>query len=188
MFIIGHLVGCIFWGSLAAISITVGVWFLCRCFDCYPSLIMYGILVALFLLVSFQTTILTGALYVKGYVADAEEYASTLLMIDQERSFSVSDVNHYCELLCDRFPMLKPFLKNVDMSGAVDSASSGYGLMSFLTERLNTTINNYILRRILWLGGFAFVAILSILYTSRNNTSSYSSATYGNDGQVGLQF
>lgn len=188
MFIIGNLAGCVLWGSVAAMAVTAGVWLLCRSLDCYPSLPMYGILAVLLLLTGFQTTMLTGALYFKGYVADANEYAAALVTNAEDDTYSVSDINQYREKLTEHYPMLKPFISNIDMSGSTEYISSGKDLLSFLVEKLNGTINSYILRRVLWLTGFILAAIFSIVFTSRYTASSHSLPGDAYQGQAELQF
>jgi len=188
MFVIGNIIGSIFWGAVLAVLVVLLTYVVCRAIrvQSVQGLSAIIIFIILFLLAGAQTTMIAGALYGKGYVDDISNFANSIVS-------SSSDAVDFEELrhnLSDEYPIAKPILDKIDGSGAANYVSKGHTVVDFVTDNLNDTLNYYILRRILWLIGFVVVAISGILLLADNKkqNKSYGMQDFNDISSVPMGF
>ena len=176
MFLIGNIIGSVFWGLIITIVVVGGVFLLCKALVSYraSSLLSLGILLVLFVLAGAQSTMMVGAMYAKGYVDDISTYANSLVTAGADAVQSgtdavpsVSDFNRIRQQIEDQFPMAKPVLDRIDVGDLDQYVASGHSVVDFIANELKSTLNYYILRRVLWLMGFVLVALVGILLLNR---------------------
>lgn len=173
MFIVGNIFGCLFWGALIAIAVTIAVWLLCLVLDRVASLLTYIVLVVLLLLTGVQATLMVGALYSKGYVTDIGDYANSLFLRDKGDTMSNMDIDNLCVRIVNEFPVAKPLLDKMDTSGLQAYVAKGHTVIEYVTDDLKSTLNWYILRRVLWILGFVGGAVVAILILNRPHDYTY---------------
>lgn len=166
MFVIGNVIGSIFWGAVLAVLVVLLTYIVCRAIrnqsvQGLPAIIVLG---ALLLLTGAQTTMIVGALYGKGYVDDISSFANSIVSTGSE-AVDFEELRHN---LSDEYPIAKPILDKIDGSGAANYVRKGHTMVDFVADNLNDTLNYYILRRILWLIGFVVVAVVAILLLAGN--------------------
>lgn len=168
--------GSVFWGLIITLAIVGCVYLLCKVLISYraTSISSLAILVILFVLAGFQSTLMVSAMYAKGYVDDIGIYANSLVSTsaDAVKSgadaiSSVSDFNGFRQQIEDRFPIAKPVLEHINVNELNQYMASGHSVVDFITDELKSTFNYYILRRALWLLGFVLVALVGILLLNR---------------------
>ena len=113
-------------------------------------------------------------MYAKGYVDDISTYANSLVTAGADAVQSgtdavpsVSDFNRIRQQIEDQFPMAKPVLDRIDVGDLDQYVASGHSVVDFIANELKSTLNYYILRRVLWLMGFVLVALVGILLLNR---------------------
>ena len=194
MIFLGNILGCIFWGALIAVAATGIVYLLCRLISgSVTSLGAYIVLTVLFILAGAQGSMITGALYLKGYVADAHDAIETLIPNIETSGMeqATGNIDQLRQRLLDEYPMLASFIDKIDLSQAssyVQNAQNGSTAMAdFVANQFNDTLNYYALRRVLWLIGFMVAAALAItLFFSYRN--SYSTDYTESSSGGSLQF
>lgn len=191
MFIVGNIVGTVFWGAILAIVVVVLTYSVCRAIrsQSVQSVTAIAILGVLLLFAGAQTTMIVGALYGKGYVKDISGYANSLVSAGSEKVESVTDFEELRRQLSDQFPMAKPVLDKIDGSGAAQYVSRGHTVVDFVADNLRDSLNYYILRRVLWLIGFVVVAMASILLTGdKRKRKSYGVQEFDMDNPLPMEF
>ena len=173
MFIVGNMIGCLFWGALMAVVLTAAVWSLCRVLDRASSLATYIVLFVFLLLVGAQCSMVVGAMYAKGYVTDIENYANTLLPKGEDMTEATPNIKGVLSQITDKFPMAAPIIDSIDIDDAQEYVANGHSLVSYITADWNSTLNYYILRRVLWIVGFILVAVIAIVCLNKPTDYSY---------------
>ncbi len=111
----------------------------------------------LFFFLSYQAILLCGAVTIKTYISDVEEYVDDMvspLPVFVEVPQMVSD--HVMEKVVDHWPLIG-YYANIYTCSGYTSENYAQGL----AEELNHYINMYILRRVLW--SLAFIVIGAVL-------------------------
>ena len=191
MFVIGNIIGSIFWGAVLAVLVVLLTYVVCRAIriQSVQGLSAIIILVVLFLFAGAQTTMIAGALYGKGYVDDVSSYANSLVSTGSEAVESATNFEELRQQLSDQFPMAKPILDKIDGSGAAQYVSKGHTVVDFVAENLNDTLNYYILRRVLWLIGFVVVAMAVIILTNgKQKNKSYGVQDFDEISSIPMEF
>ena len=173
MFIVGNMIASLFWGALMAVVLTAAVWLLCRVLDRASSLATYIVLLVFLLLVGAQCSMVVGAMYAKGYVTDIENYANTLLSNGDDFAGQAADVKSVLSQITDKFPMAAPIIDSIDIDDAQEYMAKGHSLVSYIAADWNSTLNYYILRRVLWIAGFILVAVIAIVCLNKPTDYSY---------------
>ena len=166
-------IGCILWGAAIAIIMTVAVWLLCQVLDRAASPLTYVVLAILFVLNGAQATMMIGAMYGRGYVADMGEYVNSFVGQGENVTASINDFDNLRGQLENDFPMMKTVLDKIDTSKLRSYMEEGHSIVDFVTDELKSILNWYILRRILWMLGFMVTAVVAILFLSRRRDYSY---------------
>lgn len=134
----------------------------------------------LFVLLSFQSILLCGAITVKSYINDievlAKEWESNISDINQlpQRNASIS-----WDAAINEYPLIGQF---ADAAETASHASSD--IIVSMSDELHSFLNYYILRRILWGAAFSIIGgllIIKTMETSGRSGRNYSvnSSCYG---------
>ena len=117
MFIIGNIIGSIFWGGLIALLLTAAVWLLCQVLDRARSVWTYAVLLVFFLLAGAQCTMMVGTMYAKGYLTDIGEYANMLVSTGEDMAGSVSgnidDISNILDQISEEYPIVTPIINKI---------------------------------------------------------------------------
>ena len=171
MFLIENILGCIFWGLLAGVTITIGMYMLCRVLDLRPqeSVVGLAVLAVLLIFCTAQSGMLTGAFYAKGYISDIGQAAAALTNSENTSHTQVSaeQVAQLCDEIADKHPVAKPLLSFLDFNELKEHLHEGHGIVEAMTQSLVSELNAYILRRVLWMVGLVVVAFFVIAYFCR---------------------
>jgi len=179
MFLIENILGCIFWGLLAGVTITIGTYLLCRMLDLRPqeSVVGLGVLAVLLIFCTAQSGMLTGALYAKGYISDIGQAAAALTSseitphtVSAEQvapTASAEQIAQLCDEIADEYPAAKPLLSFLDFNDLKEHLHEGHGIVDAMTQSLVSELNAYILRRVLWMVGLVVVTFFVIAYFCR---------------------
>lgn len=194
MIFLGNILGCIFWGALVAVVATGIVYLLCRLISgSVNSLGAYIVLTVLFILAGAQGSMITGALYLKGYVTDAHDAIESLIPNIDTGDVEQATVNidQLRQRLLDEYPMLASYIDKIDLSEANNYLQNAQGsstaIANSVANQFNDTLNYYVLRRVLWLIGFMVAAtlVITFFFSYRNN---YSTDFTGQSSGGSLQF
>jgi len=166
MFIVSNVIGCIFWGAVLAIAIAALVFYLCR-FLWGSSATSAGILIPVIVMTLFvgaQTTLITGALYAKGYISDISDSANSIIGSTADYAGdATAGVRSTISSIRNNFPMLGPLLDDVDIDRATRYVEGGgHSVVDFIAGNLHDTVNYYILRRVMWTLGFVLITLTGI--------------------------
>jgi hypothetical protein len=85
----------------------------------------------------------------------------------------VADFNELRNQIEAEFPLASTLLDNIDTSGLQAYLEEGNSIANYITDDVKSTINYYILRRILWMVGFVIVAFVAIFLLNRRRDYSY---------------
>jgi len=155
-YVIGELVGCIFWGVLIAVGLSVLLFFIPRLLNPNYSFSPLAIisLVVIFLFLSFQSTLLVGSIKVKGYLPTKKQILSILPEIKNEK-FSLATFQATARELTADYPMLESFIETAaeSLQGAGTNISSLADLADYYSNKIHSLVNKYMLRRIAWIAG-----------------------------------
>jgi predicted PurR-regulated permease PerM len=177
MFIIGNIIGSIFWGGLIALLLTAAVWLLCQVLDRARSVWTYAVLLVFFLLAGAQCTMMVGTMYAKGYLTDIGEYANMLVSTGEDMAGSVSgnidDISNILDQISEEYPIVTPIINKIDISDAQEYMAKGHTLVDFITDDIHDAMNYYILRRVLWTLGFMIVAAIAIIWLNKPTDYTY---------------
>ena len=173
MFVVGNIIGSLFWGSLIAIVVTVAVWLLCQAVDRAASPVTYIIMVILLILTGAQATMMVGAMYAKGYITDINDYANSLMSTSESITAYNSNFDELRHQIEEEFPIAKLLFDKIDTDGLQAYLNKSQSITDYLTDNLNSTLNWYIIRRILWMMAFVVVAIVAIMFLNRPHDYSY---------------
>lgn len=173
MFFIGNIFGSILWGALISIVITSLVFLVCHLLDRGHSPLTYIVLAVLLFFTGFQSTMMVGAMYVKGIASDIGDYATMLVDSGENMAGEVADFNELRNQIEAEFPLASTLLDNIDTSGLQAYLEEGNSIANYITDDVKSTINYYILRRILWMVGFVIVAFVAIFLLNRRRDYSY---------------
>ena len=117
--------------------------------------------VILFFFLSFQSILLCGALSVKSYSDEFEMTINTLVQnIPQNTQFTQEDSQQVLDYLIEDRPLVGHFVNGADFRGHTPQT-----LATAMVDELNSTMNMYILRRVLWSLLFIISSVVLILKT-----------------------
>lgn len=156
MSFIFNLISTLLWGGLLSIVIIVLLYLLMRALYSSYRFTLWNILLVLVLWILFfaQSTMMIGAMYAKGYVDDVQELVSGVAN-QANGAFgqlsSIEQVEQVKQAIQEELPIVSSYIDKIDVKSiADDSTDYAVGIAQFM----RTTINYYILRRILWIIGF----------------------------------
>ena len=188
MIIFGNILGSIFWGAVIALAATGIVWMLCRLISgSVRSLGAYIVLTVLFLLAGAQGSMLTGSLYIRGYVADAGETIQALMPTIEAGNIeqTTASFDDLRKQLLKEYPMFAPYADKIDLSTIRTAYEQGKdvptAVAGSVTSQIDDALFYYALRRLLWLLGFMVAATLAIVFFFSYRSSS-SGMDYGGFG------
>ena len=169
MFIIGNLIGCLLWGTLIALLVVGGIFFLLRLLvpNSLNSVFSWGVLAILFVHTTAQSSLMVGAMYAKGYVNDVSGYANNLLPEKSTAQDAVSDFQRIRQQIEEQFPLSKSVFKRINTDDIQEYTASGHSVVEFIADEMKSTINYYILRRVVWLLGAVLIALVGILVLNK---------------------
>ena len=140
----------LFWGILAGVITAVLVMYLINNLMNTPKWLIGAVGTFLFFFLSFQFTAMIGAGKVKDLVADVAMLSNTVS--------GKADWN----VIIDEYPILKPYLNQVDTTLAETGAKKA-SVLSYI----NSTINGYMWRRAAWaLGGLVVCFVIALVSDS----------------------
>ena len=167
MWILGNVRGSIFWGAVIAIVVTFAIYALAKQLDRSDSVLTWCILAVLLLFAGVQSSMMTGALYAKGYVDDVSTYAANLLPEKNNTQNAVSDFQRIRQQIEEEFPLSKSIFEHFDADDIQQYTDSGHTVVEFIADEMKSTINYYILRRVAWLLGAILLALVGILMLNK---------------------
>lgn len=152
--LIGNIIVCILWGAFLSSVFVALLYAVVRVlWHAIPfSLLTFFIALTTWILIFFQSTVLVGAMHAKEYVDDIAVLATKLMeqMNTPCQAFSPNDVEQFKQKLTEEYPLLSSYINKVETaaftSGSID-----------LVKEVKNQINCYILRRVLWIGGFMII-------------------------------
>lgn len=122
----------------------------------------------LFLILSFHASIICGAITIKGYGDDAERlingYVSAL---DADALLSADDSQAIIERLGEDLPLVEYYADYADFHGHTPST-----IAAAMNDELQSFMNEYILKHVLWLLFFAVVGAFCIIRTTERGLAS----------------
>lgn len=152
---------CIFYGVLITSVLMAVVYFVLRQVNrstvCTIAFFLVGVI--LFVLLSFQQTLMVGAIKAKEYLNDVAEYVEEIADVkDGIIDRTSREVNtDYVQKIKKQFPEFSLFV-DVDKIGE-NLNDMGTTVME-MKENTSSSLNYYILRRIMWSLGFLVAAIV----------------------------
>ena len=159
MFVLSNLIGCIGFGLLLALLLGGGLVFLAHLlFSPYRS--QGGailVMIAMFLLLLFQSVLLVGAWYAKDYVADLTAVGT------QTVTALANDAN--LDKLTEQFDVQR--VQDIAQAGI----DTGISTVTHLADSLNSVINGYIWRRIGWMALVAVLGMTALGFMGGGNSS-----------------
>lgn len=161
---------CIFYGIIITAFIMVTLFFLLKNLSSgvYRSIPFYITGTVLALLLTINTTVIIGAVKIKGQTESMRIWLTQQL----DGMEGIADVHSSQQIgteLNEQFPLLDCFFNLYDMSG--NSISS---LPQAFYETINREANQIILRKSIWSVGFIIAAILTALYFTKENVNTNS--------------
>lgn len=160
--IFGNIFSCILWGFLLTVILVFLVYIILRLLS--PSFtlspVSFIIFALLLIFIFAQSFMLVGAINVKSTVNSIGGNIAS--MIGQVESSTQSVIQQSVELkndIAEQYPLLSPFLNKVGV--VVPDGVNGNVVLDVITE-IKSSINYYILRRILWMIGFMAVGVTII--------------------------
>ena len=140
------------------------------------SFIVGGIL---FLFLSFQSVLLCGAVSVKSYSAELQSTVNLWVQrLPSATTFTQQESQEILENLMEQRPLISHFIESADFTGHTPAS-----IAEAMIDELNSFMNAYILRRVLWSLFFVVVSVIIVIKsmeTYRPSHSSYSeSYDYG---------
>lgn len=115
----------------------------------------------LFLFLTFQSILVSGALIVKSYSDELESTVTALVQnIPESTHFTKEDSQEVLEYLIDSNPLVGEFVGGADFHGHTPST-----LPAAMTDELKSFMNYYILRRMLWALFFVVTGVVLVLKT-----------------------
>ena len=168
--ILTYSLSSLFWGLLVALAcmglfvLLVKGWYK----DAMFSLVTWFELIMLFILLSFQCTMLVGSLKIMDNIDDFERHARTLIeqyipedeLVTEEESQAV-----LCKLI-ETYPLLKYYVGSGEFKGFTASE-----LPHAMASTLSSYLKWYIFRRLLWCVAFVVAAAFFTIRSLSNNNS-----------------
>lgn len=162
----GHLFGCLLWGTLAALALTVLCVVVARGIRGNGVRVILAVIILPLLM--WQTVRGVGAVYARSYIVDVEEYVASLQ--NEYGDFDMSDV---AEAVHSRFPAIPDNVIR-QISGADDTAGN---TALAAAESMRSSLNSYLWARVGWSFLIAVLGTVMLVLTagnSRRRRSSYS--------------
>lgn len=161
---------CIFYGIIITAFIMVTLFFLLKNLSSgvYRSIPFYITGTVLALLLTINTTVIIGAVKIKGQTESMRIWLTQQL----DGMEGIADVHSSQRIgteLNEQFPLLDCFFNLYDMSGNPTSS-----LPQVFYETINREANQIILRKSIWSVGFIIAAILTVLYFTEENVNTNS--------------
>lgn len=134
------------------------------------SFIIGGVLT---ILLSFQMTLLCGAVTIKGYCSDMEDYINEIVCnIPSTIQFSRGDSQNILDDISQEWPLVGYFVDTANFAGhtSADIAKS-------MADEMQSYMNKFILRRVLWsllfvvLGAFTVIKTMDVARKSSRGRS-----------------
>ena len=183
MFLIGNIVACVFWGALIAIVLTAVVCLFCRVLmpGKASNALSLAVLAVFLLFAGFQATLMVGAMYAKGYVGDISDYASALVdEANGQIGSSAQNLDETIHQIEREYPVARVITGRINTDALQEYTDQGLSIADYIADMLRSTLNWYVWRRVLWILGFAVVAMMAIFFFNRpsdyycdmNNTES----------------
>lgn len=201
--IIRYFIGSLIGGIVVSIVLVVGLAFLVRGIKSssnFTPLTLVGSIVV-FLFVSVQMVLLMGAHSVKGYANDmADDVRMTVRQFPVQTTDFTEDMTEmdgvaagWKAFVADKYPVLGYYLRYIDLPQNLNVASSSMvdnldGLTVEMMASLNSYINYYMLRRILWALAFLVVGGIGLGFTLETSYSSSSSYRYGSIDDIDSRY
>ncbi len=166
----GHIIGCLFWGALAAVILAGITAFIAKGITNKGlNIVLLGVL-CVFLM--WQTVLGTGALYAYSYVDDIHSYIQSI-----EHVQGSLDGEDAAEALSREFPQIpENFIKSI----ASTKAKAGISMASEVAQSFKDSLRSYIITRCLWALGF--MAVGCFLLTKVPGSGGRSKGRRGNSG------
>lgn len=174
---IGNIIACMAWGIIiSGVLITILHLVMKALYPSY-SLSIPGacVLFILFIFLFAQSTMLSGAMYAKGYVDDIEALAVSFIHKAGDTSKQTASTEQAKEIIRKiekEYPALSSYLSKIDTDAIT---GGGTALAIALTRDLKSEINYYILRRVLWLAGMMLTGRFLLACTKRKQYTGHSS-------------
>lgn len=202
--IIRCFVGSLIGGIVVSLVLVVGLAFLVRGIKSgsnFTPLTLVGSIV-LFLFLSVQMVLLMGAHSIKGYANDVADDVRLTVRQFAAQTTELADgmtewdgvAAEWKSLVADKYPVLGYCLRHTDLpqtikvSAPSTAVANMDGLTMEMLASLNSYINYYMLRRILWALAFLAVGAVSLGFTLETSYSSASSYRYGGIDDIDARY
>ena len=164
---------CIFYGVLITSVLMTVVYFVLRQVNrgTVSTIPFFLVGVVLFVSLSFQQTLMVGAIKAKGYLNAVAEYVEEIADVkDGIVERTSREVNSdYVQKIKKQFPEFSLFV-DVDKFG--ESLNDMGTTVTKMKENTSSSLNYYILRRIMWSLGFLVAAIVIVCLLDSGSSSS----------------
>lgn len=161
--ILSYSIGYVFWGAFLTFLGVFLMFFLIKAWrkNYQFTLISFIVGVILFFFLSFQSILLCGALSIKSYSDEFESTINSLVsQLPSTTQFTQDDSQQVLDYLTSDRPLVGYFVNWADFSGHTPQT-----LATAMVDELNSTMNYYILRRVLWSLFFVVTSVILILKT-----------------------
>lgn len=167
MFIVGNIIGCIFWGALIGLFVTVLVFVICTLINrnTLPlpiALIVFG---GYFVVSATFGTLLTSAYYAKGYLEDLRDFTEQLTNTNSGTIRSATEFSSLKNAIVDEFPISQSVIEKVDPNEIVNYINAGNSVADYLTTQINDRIDEYVQK---CLFGLIFATLIAVILSTFN--------------------
>lgn len=177
MFVLFNVVSCIGFGVLLALVLSLGLVFLAMKLFSPVRIKLFSWVLLLFmtLLICYQSVLLVGGGYAKSYMNDISE--SVLTVVNTTRTAIDGTVSTFyqheqvLEDLTEKYPLLQSYISEINLQEYINS---GLSVPEIVVKELNSMVNFYMLRRVLWILGFLLLGVIVVAYSRTPYQSSSS--------------
>ena len=162
----GHLIACLFWGLLIALTLTGICILIARSYTNKGVNPLICIVLSIFIL--YQSVLAVGAMYAKGLVQDIHDTVENVA----ETAGGMLSYNEISRQLKEHFPdMPQNIQKNI---ADTDTANSITSQADMIAGQYISQLNGYILKRLYWALGFMAIGTILLIifpYGGKNRKS-----------------
>ena len=152
----GHLFGCLFWGLVIALILTIICIFIAKGIsNKAPNLVVSALLIVL---LAWQSILAVGSLYARSYVEDVRQYVEniTSYVPGPDATADMEDT------LSENFPAIPDKIVR-KMTQASEGASSVKEMADNIAASLKRSLTSYLWERVAWAVGFMIVGIIVLV-------------------------
>lgn len=170
-----YSIGSLCWGLLLASALTALVVLAVRAANkggAFTPPYKWLIIIALYLILIFNCTLISGAFAIKGTVEDAEaflvEYVESTVTSAQD-AMSSQEAQALVDEVTGHYPVLQRFTDGLNLNGA-----TAIQVPRLICQNFRDSLNSYILQKSLWSIGFIVAALLLLILIPEKKTANHS--------------